>query len=170
MQTNAILTATSTAGKKISTTITCLRPSEKSHAVALAQALNALTTNSYVSTQVNEMNVDPSESGNKPTPTVTVANHLRVISPNTSYYVLDITASNIPVESIILVGKYIANSTYYDVYSTAETEGNPEGVLARYMVADKSKYDAATSKNFKIVAPETANYAPLYLDVTNITP
>lgn len=62
MQTNAILTATSTAGKKISTTITYLRPEQKSHASELAIALNNLTTNTYVSTQVNEMNVDISET------------------------------------------------------------------------------------------------------------
>lgn len=58
MQVNAIISATDTGGKKINTTISYLRPSQKSQAPALATALNALTTNTYTGTQVNEINVD----------------------------------------------------------------------------------------------------------------
>lgn len=60
MQVNAILTATNTAGKDIKTTITYLRQSQENKAEQLAQALNALTTNVYKSTQINEINIDPS--------------------------------------------------------------------------------------------------------------
>lgn len=67
MQTNVILNATNIAGKKISTTITYLRDSQKDKAVSLAQALNALTTNTYTSTQVNEINILKSD------PTLTVS-------------------------------------------------------------------------------------------------
>lgn len=58
MRVNAILSSTDGSGKKINTTITDLRQSQKSKAATLTQALNALTTNTYVSTQVNEINVD----------------------------------------------------------------------------------------------------------------
>ena len=58
MQVNAILSSTDTSGKKQTTTITYLRASQKAKAVELATALNALTTNTYTSTQVNEINVD----------------------------------------------------------------------------------------------------------------
>lgn len=66
MQVNAIISATTRAGKKINTTISYLRQSQKSQAPTLAQALNALTTNTYQGTQVNEINVDPTESQNLP--------------------------------------------------------------------------------------------------------
>ncbi len=66
MQVNAILSSTATNGKKIKTTITYLRQSQKSQAQTLAQALNALTTNTYQGTQVNEINVDITESQNLP--------------------------------------------------------------------------------------------------------
>lgn len=62
MQVNAIINATATNGKKISTTITYLRQSQKSKAPTLAQTLNALTTNIYQGTQVNEMNVTTSKT------------------------------------------------------------------------------------------------------------
>lgn len=60
MQVNAILTATGTgtqAGKKITTTISHLRQSQESKAEQLAQALNQFTTNTYVSTQINEIGI-----------------------------------------------------------------------------------------------------------------
>lgn len=66
MQVNAILSSTDQSGKKQTTTITYLRESQKSKAATLTQALNALTTNTYVSTQVNEMNVDTTEAQNLP--------------------------------------------------------------------------------------------------------
>lgn len=69
MQVNAILTSTDGSGKKQTTTITYLRESQKSKATTLTQALNALTTNIYVDTKVNEINVDIS---GKPTPTLTL--------------------------------------------------------------------------------------------------
>lgn len=58
MQANLVLESTDTGGKKQTTTITHIRPSEKSHATELAIALNALTTNTYVGSKVNEINVD----------------------------------------------------------------------------------------------------------------
>lgn len=66
MQVNAILSSTDQTGKKQTTTITYLRASQKSKAATLTQALNALTANNYVGTQINEMNVDPTESQNLP--------------------------------------------------------------------------------------------------------
>lgn len=66
MQVNAILSSTDQSGKKQTTTITYLRPSQKGKAVELATALNALTTNTYTSTQVNEINVDITETQNLP--------------------------------------------------------------------------------------------------------
>ena len=57
MQVNAILTATA-GGKNIKTTITYLRSSQKSKGEQLAIALNALTTNIYKSTQINEIDID----------------------------------------------------------------------------------------------------------------
>lgn len=171
MQTNAILTAKSTAGKKINTTITYLRPEQKSHASKLAIALNALTTNTYVSTQINEMNINPSESGNKPIPTVTIANKLRVQS---NIYILDITYTDIPTSAIRLVGTYKNGSNLEEIYTAEQASSStyplPDGVIAQFLLLTTSTYNNATNKNFAFVAPETANYAPLYLDVTNITP
>ena len=69
MQVNAILTSEDQTGKKQTTTITYLRQSQKSKAATLTQALNALTTNTYKSTQVNEINVDLTE---KQTPILTL--------------------------------------------------------------------------------------------------
>lgn len=66
MQVNAIISATATNGKKINTTVTYLRQSQKSQATALGTALNALTTNTLEGVQVNEMNVDPTQSQNLP--------------------------------------------------------------------------------------------------------
>ncbi len=66
MQVNAILNATSQGGKKINTTISYLRQSQKSKAEQLATALNALTRNTYNSVQINEINVDPTSSQNLP--------------------------------------------------------------------------------------------------------
>ncbi len=66
MQVNAIINATATNGKKIATTITYLRQSQKSKASELATALNMLTTNTYQGTQVNEINVDTTQSQNLP--------------------------------------------------------------------------------------------------------
>lgn len=68
MQVNAILSSTDTSGKKQTTTITYLRASQKAKAVDLATALNALTTNTYTGTQVNEINVNIS----KTEPTITL--------------------------------------------------------------------------------------------------
>lgn len=70
MQVNAILTSTDQTGKKQTTTITYLRASQKSKAATLTQALNALTTNNYVGTQVNEINVD---IAGKTEPTLTLS-------------------------------------------------------------------------------------------------
>lgn len=70
MQVNAILSSTDQTGKKQTTTITYLRASQKAKAVQLATALNALTTNTYVSTQVNEINVD---IAGKTEPTLTIS-------------------------------------------------------------------------------------------------
>lgn len=58
MQVNAIINSTSTAGKKISTTISHLRESQESKATQLGQMLNALTTNTLNSVQINEINID----------------------------------------------------------------------------------------------------------------
>lgn len=167
MQTNAILTATSTAGKKISTTITYLRPEQKSHASELAIALNALTTNTYVSTQINEMNIDPTSG--KQDPSVTTAANLRL---EQTIYFLDIIASDIPVENICLTGNYLDGSANHPVFQTSTMTPiqPPAGVLATYLVATQSAYNSAANKQFALVASETANYNALYLDVTNITP
>lgn len=70
MQVNAILQSTDQSGKKINTTISYLRASQKSQAATLTQALNALTTNDYVDTQVNELNVD---TAGKTEPTLTIS-------------------------------------------------------------------------------------------------
>lgn len=61
MQVNAIITATTTANKDIKTTISYLRESQEDKAKQLAIALNALTTNTYKSTQVNEINIIKTE-------------------------------------------------------------------------------------------------------------
>lgn len=58
MQVNAIIGSTDPSGKKINTTISYLRESQKSKARNLAVALNALTTNTFENVQVNEINVD----------------------------------------------------------------------------------------------------------------
>lgn len=67
MQANLVIKSkTATENKKITTTITYLRSEQKSHATELGQALNALTTNTLESIQVNELNVDPTTSPNLP--------------------------------------------------------------------------------------------------------
>lgn len=71
MQVNAVISAIVTVppntGKKINTTITYLRQSQKSQAPALGVALNALTTNTLDRVLVNEMNVT-----SKTEPTLTI--------------------------------------------------------------------------------------------------
>lgn len=66
MQINAIINATDQTGKKINTTISYMRQSQKSKATQLATALNALTTNIYKGVQVNEIDIDPTSSQNLP--------------------------------------------------------------------------------------------------------
>lgn len=66
MQVNAIIKATATNNKAINTTISYLRQSQKSKATALGTALNALTTNTLDSVQVNEINVDPDAPSREP--------------------------------------------------------------------------------------------------------
>lgn len=70
MQVNAIISATNN-NKKINTTITYLRQSQKAQAPTLAQALNALTANIYEGVKVNEINVDLT---GKPIPTLEIGN------------------------------------------------------------------------------------------------
>lgn len=172
MQTNAILTATSTAGKKINTTITYLRPEQKSHASELAIALNALTTNTYVSTQVNEMNIDPSASGNKPSPTVTLASNLRLTD---NRYFVDVLTSDIPTTYLKLTGSYKQSSNVIGIFkepidsSTQETYPLPEGVIAAFIIATKTNYDGYSDIQMYLTAPETTNYAALYQNA-NLTP
>lgn len=71
MQVNLIIAATSPANKKINTTISYLRQSQKSKARSLAVALNQLTKNVFQSATVNEMNVDPTQT-QKEIPTLTL--------------------------------------------------------------------------------------------------
>lgn len=69
MQANLVINSTDGSGKKVTTTVTHLRPSQKSHATELATALNALTGNIYTGSSVNELNVD---IGGKTEPTLTI--------------------------------------------------------------------------------------------------
>lgn len=57
MQVNAIIKATATNGKAINTTVSYLRQSQEDKAATFGAALNALTTNTLDSVQVNEINV-----------------------------------------------------------------------------------------------------------------
>lgn len=66
MQVNAIIKATATNNKAINTTISYLRQSQKNKAATLGAALNALTTNTLDSVQVNEINVDPDAPSREP--------------------------------------------------------------------------------------------------------
>lgn len=71
MQANLVIDSKSYGGgKKQTTTITHLRPSQKSHAMELATALNALTTNEFVGASVNEIDVDIT---GKTEPTLTIS-------------------------------------------------------------------------------------------------
>lgn len=71
MQVNAIIKATASNNKAINTTIRYLRQSQKSKATQLGTALNALTTNTLQSVQVNEIDVDTG-TGQKEIPTLTL--------------------------------------------------------------------------------------------------
>lgn len=71
MQVNAIIKATASNNKAINTTVSYLRQSQKSKATQLGTALNALTTNTLDSVQVNEINVDPTQT-QKEIPTLTL--------------------------------------------------------------------------------------------------
>ena len=74
MQVNAIITATTyDTQKDIKTTISYLRESQESKAATLGAALNALTTNIYKSTQVNEIGITDFSSAKK-VPTLTLGN------------------------------------------------------------------------------------------------
>lgn len=66
MQVNAIIKATATNSKAINTTVSYLRQSQKNKAATLGAALNALTTNTLDSVQVNEINVDPDAPSREP--------------------------------------------------------------------------------------------------------
>ena len=71
MQVNLVIDSkTYAGGKKQTTTITHLRPSQKSHAMELATALNALTSNEFIGASVNEINVD---IAGKTEPTLTIS-------------------------------------------------------------------------------------------------
>jgi hypothetical protein len=70
VQANLIISSEDQAGKKQTTTISHIRPSQKSHATELATALNALTTNQFVGASVNEINVDIT---GKTEPTLTIS-------------------------------------------------------------------------------------------------
>lgn len=69
MQANLVIESKDTSGKKLTTTVTHIRASEKGKATDLATALNALTTNNYVGAKVNELNVD---TAGKTEPTLTI--------------------------------------------------------------------------------------------------
>lgn len=71
MQVNAIIKATATNGKAINTTVSYLRQSQEDKAATFGAALNALTTNTLDSVQVNEINVTPEAGKQEPTLTVT---------------------------------------------------------------------------------------------------
>lgn len=90
MQVNAILTATTTANKDIKTTISHLRESQESKAELLAQTLNAFTTNIYKSTQINEINITPTE---KPTPNITLGEFTGTSQDAMGSYVYQATIS-----------------------------------------------------------------------------
>lgn len=92
MQVNAIINATDTSGKKINTTISYIRASQKSQAPTLAQALNALTTNTYTGTQVNEINVDIT---GKTEPTLTLGSWIEGTSPKTYYAEITYTGDGV---------------------------------------------------------------------------
>lgn len=136
MQVNAILKATATNGKTINTTISYLRQSQKSKATALGTALNQLTTNTFESVQVNEMNVTE-----KATPTLTIGNWN--FGSNYAYaqityngdgqlFVNSTAAANIDQTKRLLVQSTNATGTIY------ATEGN--------------NY-AASSLNFTVTQP-----------------
>lgn len=92
MQTNVVISSKGTgsqAGKKINTTITYLRDSEKDKATLLAQTLNALTTNNFESSSINQLNVNPSQSG-KTEPILTIGESSRLFG-NANWITFSVT-------------------------------------------------------------------------------
>lgn len=164
MQVNAIISATAN-GKKISTTISHLRQSQESKATQLGTALNALTTNTYQGTTVNEIGVTDF-TPEKQTPTIEVASKLRL--DNNGYYI-DITASNIPIGYIKLTGSYLYNQTKFGLLQSFSSSSLPSGVIATCYVMPKTTYDGSSSIEFYVIAPETTNYGAYYQQI-NPTP
>lgn len=65
-----VISSEDQTGKKQTTTITNIRPSQKAQSRTFAIALNALTSNNFLDSQVNEINVD---IAGKTEPTLTIS-------------------------------------------------------------------------------------------------
>lgn len=138
MQVNLIISATSPAQKKINTTISYLRQSQKSKAQSLAVALNQLTKNVFQSATVNEMNVDPTQS-QKEIPTLTLGQWE--------------TASGLTYGKVADIN-----------YNGDGTLGTSTGII---VTADnKKRLNVGSGATGVLYATEGANYTPAVLEFT----
>ncbi len=132
MQVNAIISAKTTGNKDIKTTISYLRQSQESKASQLAIALNALTTNVYQSTQVNEIGIEDFNPGKPAVEIVTPSTTLRTVNyQGNNYEVLDIQSSNVPASEINVLTIY-DQAAAIDLTAIGEVITNQPTVLANY--------------------------------------
>lgn len=125
MQVNAIITSTAPNGKKLNTTISYLRPSQKSKAVLLGQTLSQLTNNTYLSTQVNEIDV---LSSSKDTPTLTIGTWSQGSGAIGTYYYAQVTYSGdgdlfVKCSQPAVLKTYSASNIVLEVYTSSSFTG-----------------------------------------------
>lgn len=151
MQVNAILSATSIGGKKINTTISHLRQSQEDKASTLAQALNALTTNTYVGTQINEINIIPGQQGKAEA-------KFEYLSPATIASGSGITIKATYETDYAYTGDIPSYSTGSGTWNKMTIIGQSTGELTA-----KATYTGAYPLRISAAIPETNNYDSLYI-------
>lgn len=153
MQVNAIIKATASNGKAINTTISYLRQSQEDKAASLGAALNALTTNTLDSVQVNEIGVTdftPPPSKLYPNPHLTATPvqgstntyNISLYSESTATPTLygTFSSSGSTISTITLTAQ---GNNYWGIPSTLEIKKNSD--LIAVIPENDNYYSASTS-------------------------
>lgn len=162
MQVNAIIKATATNGKAINTTVSYLRQSQEDKAATLGAALNALTTNTLDSVQVNEIGVTEFNP-EKQIPTITLADTIRHDQASDDYFQDILTCNtNATLTVMIRTQETSATSPNYIVPTVQIT--STYGGYGYFKIPWKiaTALETLQIADATITAPETANYTPLY--------
>lgn len=162
MQVNAIIKAVARNGKAINTTISHLRQSQEDKAATFGAALNALTTNTLDSVQVNEIGVTDF-TPEKRVPTITLAETFRHDEVNDDYY-QDILTCDTDATLIVMIKTQRDPSTGQTFAMPTVTKASTYGGYGYFKVSSTIATQIGTLQiaEVTITAPETANYTPLY--------